>query len=69
MLFNNLHVIPIEQNYFIKMDLDGSVFLHEIFYVRLGSGDTKWHHHNTNGHKCRIFTDKYRPIQVHIFMR
>ena len=58
-----------QQNYFTKTDSYFSV--KSRLYVRLGCGDTKWyhhdldgHHHNPDGHKDGIFTEKYGAVQV-----
>ena len=34
------------------------------FYVHPGHDDTKWYHHDPDGHKDGIFTEKYGGVQI-----
>ena len=58
-----------QQNYLAKMDMDSSVFLckNPVFmsiWVCPGCGDTKWYHHDLDGHNDGIFTEKRGAVQV-----
>ena len=60
----------VQRNYLAKMDFDGSVLLHEnhvfipVWVMVILSGDTKWYHNEPDGHKDRIFMEKYGAVQV-----